>query len=101
MPALEVDGYRRRSVMSKLKEGIEESSQMPALSIFDVEVGKGCRKDGGLEAKVEWSPTFIEKAWHQCGVGKRRHTILQIHSCISSRIYSSQSEMSLRILEIL
>jgi len=33
MPALEIGGDRRGKGISKHKEGIEESSQMPALSM--------------------------------------------------------------------
>jgi hypothetical protein len=52
MLALKVNRYRRRRDISKLKEGIEEGSQMQALGV-DVDVGKVCRKDGGLEVKME------------------------------------------------
>jgi len=62
MPALEIGGDRRGKGISKHKEGIEESSQMPALSIdVDVDAGKVCRKEV-VEGEDGVDPCFYGKA---------------------------------------
>jgi hypothetical protein len=78
---LKMEEIDARRGISKLKEDIEESSQMLALGFdVDVDTGKIYRKDGWLKTKMESSPAFMEKERPRCGVRKQRHTIFQIHS---------------------